>query len=278
MVRSPAKLRSELTALGRLEDDRLRPAEIMLALAALDRGAAGSASHLEFLDTLGAELAASLEEAAPVEELAASLFRMITHHHRFHLDDGDDDDVSNADLGRVIDQRCGVEGLLGLLAMDAARQAGLMAHILAFPSHVLLRLEDSAGRRGIFDPALGGQGVEAWDLRALVKASAGLSAELDPAHYGVMGNRDLVIRLRNDVKLRLLRCGRLEQALAVVEATLLVAPCAAMLWREAGLMHLRLDNPGGAVAALEQFVARTCNAVARAKTIALLADLKTRLR
>ena len=42
-------------------------------------------------------------------------------------------------------------------------------------------------------------------------------------------------------------------------------------------MHMRLDNPHGAVAALEQFVARTPNAQARARTLALLAELKGHL-
>ena len=161
--------------------------------------------------------------------------------------------------------------------LDVARAAGLTAEGLAFPVHFLLRIEDGAGRRLILDPSAGGKVVEPPDMRALLKIATGLGAELEPAHYAAMGNRDMVVRLQNETKLRLLRCGHIDRALGVVEATLLLAPDLALLWREAGLMHMRLDNPGGAVAALEQFMARTTNAQARARTQDLLAELRSRL-
>lgn len=272
-----AKLRTKLSALGRLEDGRLRPVEALLTLAALDRPGTGLAPYLDYLDELAAAYRAVVATDSDADALAAGLFQILGRQHRFCGDDCDDDDIANANLLSVIDQRRGVAGHLGLLAQDVARRAGLAADILSFPAHVLLRLEDAGGRRVILDPFLGGRVVDPPDMRALLKASAGLQAELEPCHYAAMGNRDLVIRLQNDVKLRLLRCGRIDKAVAVVEATLLVAPDAAMLWREAGLMHLRLDQPQNAVAALEQFIARTSNAMARARTLALLAELKNRL-
>ena len=197
--------------------------------------------------------------------------------HRFRGDDRDDDEIDNANLMCVIDRRRGVPAALGLLVLDVARAAGLVAEGLAFPVHFLLRIEDGSGRRLILDPSAGGRVMEPSDMRALLKVATGLGAELEPAHYAAMGNRDMVVRLQNETKLRLLRCGRIDRALEVVEATLLLAPDLALLWREAGLMHMRLDNPGGAVAALEQFVARTTNAQARARTQALLAELRGRL-
>lgn len=276
MTQTAATARTRLAELGRLADAAVRPVEAALLLAALDRPGRAIAAYLTYVAELADEVRAAAAGDHAVQ-LAESLFEVFGRRHRFRCDDRDDDEVDNANLMCVIDRRRGVPAALGLLVLDVARAAGLSAEGLAFPVHFLLRIEDTAGRRLILDPAAGGRVMEPPDMRALLKVTTGLSAELEPAHFIAMGNRDMVVRLQNETKLRLLRCGRLDRALGVVEATLLLAPDLALLWREAGLMHMRLDNPSGAVAALEQFVALTPNAQARARTQALLAELRGRL-
>ncbi|RAU23686.1 hypothetical protein CU669_00855 [Paramagnetospirillum kuznetsovii] len=277
MPKAARDLQMKLSALGRLADPDLRPAEALLLLAALDCPECEFDGYRGFLDGLAEDVRTATRGVDGALPLAEAIFQVLGHAYGFRGDHGDDDDISNSNLIWVIEHRQGVGGILAVLAMDAARLAGLNAHVLAFPAHMLLRLEDEGGRRVILDPLLDGQPVEPPGMRALLKAAAGNAAELEPSHYTAMGNRDLVVRLQNDAKLRLLRCGQMERALRLVEATLLVAPETCMLWREAGLMHLRLNNPSGAVAALEQFVARTTNAMARARTQSMLAELKSRL-
>ena len=278
MSRSAATVRARLAGLAGRDDDAVRPAEAALLLAALERPVPDSTidGHLSYLT----ELAAGIRPAAgsSAERLADGLFEAFSRQNRFRGDDRDDDEVDNANLAWVIDNRRGVATALGLLALDVARGAGLAADALAFPVHFLLRIEDDSGRRLILDPSTGGRVVEPPEMRALLKAATGIASELEPSHYAAMGNREMVVRLQNETKLRLLRCGRIDRALAVVEATLLLSPDLPLLWREAGMMHIRLDNPGAAVAALEQFIARTPNAQARARTQALLAELKGRLK
>ncbi len=276
MTEAAVTARARLAGLARLDDGAVRPVEAALLLAALARPGAAVDGYLTYIAELAQEVSAAA--AGPhAEQLAESLFEVIGRKHRFRGDDRDDDEVDNANLMCVIDRRRGVPAALGLLVLDVARAAGLTAEGLAFPVHFLLRIEDRGGRRLILDPAAGGRVMEPPDMRALLKVATGLASELEPSHYTAMGNREMVVRLQNETKLRLLRCGRIDRALEVVEATLLLAPDLALLWREAGLMHMRLDNPGGAVAALEQFVARTTNAQARARTQALLAELRGRL-
>ena len=260
-----ATTRARLAGLAGLADGAVRPMEAALLLAALARPEAAIDGYLHYLDELAQEVRA-VAAGSHAEHLADSLFEVIGRRHRFRGDDRDDDEIDNANLMCVIDRRRGVPAALGLLVLDVARAAGLVAEGLAFPVHFLLRIEDGSGRRLILDPSAGGRVMEPSDMRALLKVATGL------------GNRDMVVRLQNETKLRLLRCGRIDRALDVVEATLLLAPDLALLWREAGLMHMRLDNPSGAVAALEQFIARTPNAQARARTQTLLAELRSRLQ
>ncbi|KIL97909.1 Protein sirB1 [Paramagnetospirillum magnetotacticum MS-1] len=274
-------VRDRLTALGRMEDCDLDPAESLLLLAALGR--AGSSSLLDVtpylarLDGMAAELRAEAMDCPDAASLAARLFHLLGRRHRFQGDERDDDDLGDLDLLTVMDQRRGGNDALGLLALTIARRAGMVAEGLAFPAHFLLRLGLPSGSRAIVDPLGGGLVLTPPDLRAMLKAAAGLEAELEPAHYTAMSNRDLLLRLGNAAKLRLLRLGHVERALSMVESLLLVAPDTCLLWREAGLMHMRLDHTAQAVAALEQFLGRTPNAQAKARTLALLAELKRRI-
>jgi regulator of sirC expression with transglutaminase-like and TPR domain len=282
MTEAAARARSRLAALGRGGDQDLDPAESALLLAALGRPGRGAATdigpYLALLDSLAGDLRSQAQENCPhAEALGRHLFRLLDRH-RFQGDDRDDEELGDLDLLAAMDRRrCGNEAL-GLIALAVARRAGYQADCLGFPAHLLLRLGHPDGSRAIFDPSGDGRALSAADLRGMIKAAAGLDAELEPGHYTAISNRDLLLRLGNAAKLRLLRLGHVERALAMVETLLLLAPEAGLLWREAGLMHMRLDHTMQAISALEQFVSRAPNAQARARTLALLAELKRRLQ
>jgi len=276
-----AGLRRRLADLGRQEDAAIVPVETALWLAALLRPSVIGAipAHLDDLSTLAdtVRAAARTGETDDVERHAAALTGTVLRRHGFQTILDEEDEHGDGDLCAVIERRCGDPDSLGLVLLDIARRAGLTAEALAFPCRLLLRIEDDSGRRLILDPADPGRRLDTPDLRALLKAVRGLTHELEPAHFAPLDNRGLLIRVHTTAKQRLLRLGRLDRALALVEGLLLVAPDQPPLWREAGLMHLRQGNPRGAVAALEQFVIRTPDLQARARALSLMAELKSRL-
>lgn len=277
MASAGALIRERLARLAALEDEAVGLGETALAIAALDRPRASEDDYQAYLAELAGELAEAGGGLDDAESRAGALSEVMARRHRYRGDDRDDDDLANANLMTVIDTRRGVAEALGILYLDAARRAGWTAHGLSFPAHFLLRIEDGRGRRVIIDPFAGGAPVDPPTMRALLKAGSGMGAELEPSLYSPLPNRDILIRLQNDVKLRLLRCGRIDRAVEVVEAVLLFAPDRAVLWREAGLMRMRLDDLPRAVAALEQFVGRTTNPQARRRTLQLLQELKGRM-
>lgn len=257
-----------------MPDDALGVAEAALVLAAMTGGGGAVDEGVALFAQWGAELARA--DAADADAQAAALARVLVGGQHFHAD-FDEAEVATGDLLWVLEHRRGNADALGIVWLEAARRAGWVVEGLAFPTHFLVRLEDAHGHRVIVDPAAGGIVVAPFDLRALLKAGSGLAAELEPALFAPLGNRDVVLRLQDDVKLRLLRGGELARALAVVEATLILVPDRALLWREAGLMHMRLDNLPAAVAALEQFVARTGNGTAKRRTQQLLQEIRGRM-
>ncbi len=270
-----AGLRERLAGLAAVEDGALPLGATALAIASLERPRAPLDGYIRHLDRLGDDLAAVSTPDLSAADRGAALAEVMAGRHGYRIDD--DEATADSGLIRAIDRRRGGSAALGLIALDAARRAGWMAEALAFPPYVLLRLQDKAGGRAIVDPTADWSPVSPADMRASLKAARGLDAELAPGHYAPLGNRALLLRLQGDAKMRLLRQGEVERALAVVETTLLFAPAEEALWREAGLMHMRLGRLAAAMAALEQFAARTGNPEARRRTLRLLRELRGRL-
>jgi len=186
------------------------------------------------------------------------------------------DDLDNADLARVIDRRRGLPVALGILWMHAARSQGWPIAGLAFPGHFLLRLGEG-GPSAIIDPFDGGRIHNAASLRGLLKTAVGAEAELAPEHYAAVDDREVLLRLQNNIKLRLIRDGRLAEAAAVLDRMLMFAPEQAPLWRESGLVHARLGNLRHATQALETFLDRAQTPEERRQVAQILQDLKGRL-
>src|SRR5439155_18740204 len=157
-----------------------------------------------------------------------------------------------------------------------ARAQGWDAVGLGFPGHFLIRLVEGPERL-IVDPFHGGRVCDAAGLRELLKAMAGREIELSPEHYAPVADRDVLLRLQNNLKSRLLQAGRHEKALAVVDTMLLLAPDLAELWYEAGLLNAHLGNMRAGAGALEQFILRAPEGAARHQAAALLQQLKAKL-
>jgi regulator of sirC expression with transglutaminase-like and TPR domain len=110
-----------------------------------------------------------------------------------------------------------------------------------------------------------------------LKAMAGQEVELTPEHYAPVADRDVLLRLQNNIKSRLLQAGEHERALRVVETMLLLAPDLAELWRESGMLNARLGNLRAGMQALEEFITRAPEGTARHQAAAALQQLKSKL-
>jgi len=101
--------------------------------------------------------------------------------------------------------------------------------------------------------------------------------ELTPEHYRDMGNRDILARMQDNIKSRLLQRERWDDAIEVIQTMFLFEPGQTALWREAGLLYTRLDRIKDAIQSLEEFMRRTGAEKKRYKTSMLLQELRTRL-
>jgi regulator of sirC expression with transglutaminase-like and TPR domain len=268
-----------LTSVGAQEDAAIDIAEAGLALAALDRQQTTPETYHEHLAAIGAEMRTAAADAdvnadgdAGLFARATTLGKVLSGIFTYQGDRVTYDDLQNANLMRVIDRRKGLPVALAILYIHAARSLGWAIEGVNFPGHFVVRLQN-AGRAVILDPFAGGEPCTTADLRRKLKAAAGEKAELQPEHYAPVGNRDILLRLENNLKIRLIQEGDLEKAAAVLERMLLIAPKHAPLYREAGLIQARLGNLSAARGALQRFLEISDNDSQRHHVARLIQDL-----
>ena len=265
-----------LRAIGAGPDDGIDLGPAALALAALDWPDAPLADYLDHLDALARDVASAhdgVTDGTPLSRCVAALNGAIRGTHGYRGDRRTYDDLDNANLIRVIDRRKGLPVALGILYIHAARAQGWTIAGLAFPGHFLLRL-DHGGERAILDPFDDGRRHEADALRQLLRTMQGETAALTPALYAPVSDREVLLRLQNNVKLRLMQMRDIAQAAAAADSMLLFAPAVQMLWRDAGLLHAQAGNRDAAVAALETYLERETGERARRETAKLLQQLR----
>ncbi|MBV8391708.1 MAG: transglutaminase family protein [Alphaproteobacteria bacterium] len=179
---------------------------------------------------------------------------VIARAYAYRGDNETYDDLQNADLARVIERRKGLPVALSILYLHVARAQGWDAEGLAFPGHFLIRVEIE-GARHVIDPFHDGAVRDAAELRGLLRQVLGPDAELQPGHFDAVPDRDVLLRLENNVRLRLAKQQDWQGAAQSLERMLAISPQRPELLFEAGEINARLDKRRAAIAAFEQFLA-----------------------
>ncbi len=277
-----AEAEAALAKIASLPDEDIDLAEAALILASFDHPASDLdiyRDHLrEISDTVKRHVDAlgTLEAPTP-EDMARILSEVICNEFRYCGDEDTYDDLDNANMMRVIERRKGLPVALGILYLTVARAQGWAAAGLNFPGHFLLRIEGADGRRVIIDPFHAGRVMETPALREFLKVVAGQAVELDATHYRTVSNRDILIRLQNNVKSRRLDLGMVENALEALIRMQILNPEQEALWREAGVMQMRLGRLKHAIEAFEGFLERATEGPDRRKIAGVVQELRERL-
>jgi len=278
-LRLPLDIRARLTKIGGAGDGAIDLFETALVLAAADRPGARLEPYRRHMEGIISEVrtyVGSTEPLVPLGLRIEGLVQVIIKRYGYGGTQEVFDDLDAVNMMRVIDSRSGMPIVIGILFMQTARTLGWDICGLDFPGRFLVRLE-AGGERRILDPFAGGAVVEPRDMRDMFKAIAGNHVELRAEHYRDMGNRDILLRLQGNIKIRLLREERFDDALETLEVMLLFAPDKLELWRETGLLHARLDHIKDAIRALEEYLRRCGTDETRYNTSMLLQELRARL-
>lgn len=224
-------------------------AAVALALAALDYPGRDAAPYIAHLDEIAMAVKTGCADPEHIDARADILAQVINQKFGYSGDQSSYNDMQNANLMQVIDRRKGLPVTLGLLYIVAARQQAWTCAGLNFPGHFLIRLELGSARR-ILDPFNGGVKMEIPQLRSLLKGMAGNGAELQPDYYQPVSNRDVLLRLLNNIKSRALQSSDFIRSADILHRMRMISPKAAHLSYEHGMVHARLGNVPEALEAI----------------------------
>lgn len=278
MIPGRVEILRELARIGALHDAQIDLGEAALLLAFMESPKAQLENYRVHLQLLADETRAAMamHPADTITVRAEVLHNVLVNHHHYRGDSLTYDDLQNANLIRVIDRRMGLPITLGILYLVVCHALGWEAEGLNFPGHFLVRLAKDADRM-IIDPFHDGQEMDVPRLRHMLKAAAGMAAELTPDHYLPMSRRDILLRLENNIKLRLVQAGRLELALKTVEVMQAIAPGEVSLWRDRGMLLAAQGELVSAIDAIQKFHDLSPDAKSKQQAQILIQQLKRRL-
>lgn len=183
----------------------------------------------------------------------AALKHVLVDEDDFGGDPDHYNDPRNANMIDVIDRRRGLPVALACLYVQAGTGAGITVRALDFPGHVVIRVE-RGGQMIMADPFVGCMTLDAADLRALIKRVSGPSAELRADYYAPLSRRGMVIRLQNNIKLRLIEHADYAGAIRVLETMRVIDPDEYRVLFDLGVLYEKLGEAARAVACLTDYL------------------------
>jgi regulator of sirC expression with transglutaminase-like and TPR domain len=265
---------ARLGALGTLDDGALDLAETALLLAALDHPDIALDRYRKHLENLGREVVAEAKGGGLADRVKG-LTAVMAGRYEYQGDRKTYDDPDNANLIRVIDRKMGLPVALGILYIHAARAAGCKADGLNVPAHFLIRIGDG-GEHLALDPFNGGRVVGPAEIGKLLGIPGGDGPS--PRDFGAMANREILLRLQNNIKARALQAKDLQRAVAVLRSMIAFSPASVGLWWEAATHLMTLGQPTAATELLYECLAHPAmNGEAPPAIMELLSGVKRRL-
>lgn len=267
---------------GELDDNDLNLANIALAMAAVD----SPGIHLEryqhhiqtMIDEVTLRHSLLLQEGADDDAATqlAALKHIIADKHEYEGDFETYEDLQNVNLIRVIERRKGMPVALALLYIHVGLAQGWDVVALNFPAHVVCRIQKNR-QVLLFDPFHQCKILQAADLRHLLKTLVSEEAELITEYYEASSKRDVLIRMQNNIKLRLIEGEDYEAAVKVIEMMRRLDPQEYRLLLDAGVLYARTNQALAAIDALEDYIEATPNPEDQHEALLLLREIRTSL-
>lgn len=162
-------------------------------------------------------------------------------------------DPRNSYLNDVINSRAGIPVTLGILFLSVARRLGIIASGVGLPGHFICRV-DSGGKWVLVDCFHGGAMLKIGDCRSLVWHMTGGSLRFQPRMLRRCSNRQVLVRLLNNLKELYLTIGDKRRACRSLQRMTLLDPRRADCWRELGVMLFEMGKPVASAEALQRYL------------------------
>lgn len=247
--------------------------EVSLLLAQMSLPGHDLKQYLDELNLISLDMSLVSRGVNTLTDQIKSLTEIIYRKHGYHGDIKSYDDPQNANLMRVIDRRKGLPVSLGIIVIHAARSQGWNIAGLNFPGHFLLRLS-KLGEHAVIDPFDEARLMHIDEIEQLLKGVYGSQIKLKKEFVKTVSDRDILIRLQNNIKTRALQEGNLNRGIEILVSMNLIAPTNVDILLELALLEANQGNYHRAIKRLEFFLEFNSKALDKVRII----DLKEKLK
>jgi regulator of sirC expression with transglutaminase-like and TPR domain len=189
---------------------------------------------------------------ADAYRVLASLNYVLFRREGFRGDRDDYYDPKNSFLNDVLERKKGIPITLSVLYMEVARRVGLTLEGVGFPGHFLVK--SSADEEIIIDPFDEGEIRSVEELKRLLDQMYGGKIGFQSEFLAPLGKRQILKRMLNNLKMIYMNRSEPLKCLSVVERLLILDPGSAQEIRDRGLLSLKLERFGQAVADFETYL------------------------
>lgn len=254
----------ELKSYGQKSDADMPLFATALALAHLAHPGRSMSSYYHHMHKMCQLVAQRFEKlidsnAADTAETRIAALKYVLHDQQGYCGNQEFyNDLRNADMIEVIDRRKGLPVALAILVIEVANAQGWSIQGLNFPWHFIVRI-DHNGQRVIFDPFHEFKILNAVDLRQIIKAKQGAEAELHAHYFDPVSPREIVLRLQNNIKFRLIEREEYAVALNCVEQMKCFAPREYRLLLDESVLRARLGQVEEAINCAREYYNHATN-------------------
>ena len=272
------KIYKTLKSYGKINDSEINLTETSILLSAIDKPGISLGSyrnHIEKLTLLVKNYHQELINAGAKNDAGtkiASLKHIIIDKYEYESDNINYSNLENYDLIRTIDRKRGSSITLSIIFLQISQNLKWDIKGINFPSHFLLHAKED-GQRLIFNPTDKCRILKAHELRELVKKNLGEQAELSNEYYDEISNREILIRLINNIKFRLINDEEYKEALKQAEITIMLCPNDYRPLLDAAILYIKTDNIDKSIPLLEKYIEEVPDLNNRQEAILLLNEI-----
>ena len=225
-------------------------AETALLLSALDDPSVDLVPYRQHLDLLASDIGAMARPGSGLMECIDTLRVVVYSTHGYSGDRRSYDDIENANLIRVIDRRRGIPVSLGIICIHAWRVQGWSAAGIHSPGHFLIQVS-TTGKLAILDPFHQARLLDESDLHERFTAVQEDSTENSMNGVVPVSNREILLRLQNNIRIRARQRGDTALALRTTESMLVLAKDAPVFRLEIAALKAKAGEIKAALSAIE---------------------------
>jgi regulator of sirC expression with transglutaminase-like and TPR domain len=250
------RMSTRLTALLERPEDSICLAEAALLVAEAQYPGLDIENYLARIDGFARELRERLGDEAGHTERLGALNQYLFQELGFAPDTDNYYDPRNSFLNEVLERRRGIPLSLSIVYIAVGRRLGLDLRGVSFPGHFLVKCPVDGGMV-VLDPYHGGASLSLEDLQKRLREVRG--GEVSRAILSEMlvsaAPREVMVRMLRNLKSIYLKAQQLNDALAVLEWLVPLAPGDHEEVRDRGVVYQELECFRAALADFERYVA-----------------------